>query len=115
MQRNKRKHGETSLPIQKAVEWVRDTASDLWQIIHTSDKSQGDQTHWRLPTLGWIKCNVDGAFYSRENAGATGAFLHAKAEWKKPCLGCYDNGGSSTERGTDPCKADGRPEDLFRN
>jgi ribonuclease HI len=30
---------------------------------------------------------LDGAFYSRENAGATGAFLHAKAEWRNHVSG----------------------------
>lgn len=31
--------------------------------------------------------HLDGAFYSRENAGATGAFLHAKAEWRNHVSG----------------------------
>jgi hypothetical protein len=38
MQRNKRCHGEASLPIQKAVQWVRDTTSDLWHIMHNREK-----------------------------------------------------------------------------
>jgi hypothetical protein len=53
MQRNKRCHGEESQPIQKAVDWVRDTASDLWHIMYTGEKKcQGAPEHWSPPTPG---------------------------------------------------------------
>jgi hypothetical protein len=32
--RNKRRHGEPHLPVRQAVEWVRHTAFDLWNMIH---------------------------------------------------------------------------------
>ena len=32
MQRNKRRHGEQSMLIKKAVEWAADMAFDLWQL-----------------------------------------------------------------------------------
>jgi hypothetical protein len=38
MHRNKWRYGEDHFPISKAVEWVRDTAADLWQIMHTQKK-----------------------------------------------------------------------------
>jgi ribonuclease HI len=91
MQRNKRHHGEDHLPINKAVEWVRDTATDLWQIMHSTEKKHGKKpAHWKLPIPGWIKCNVDGAFYTQDSTGAvgvvlrddTGQFLQCKAEWR---------------------------------
>jgi hypothetical protein len=34
MQRKKRRHGESGLPIHKAAEWIPDTATDLWHIMH---------------------------------------------------------------------------------
>jgi hypothetical protein len=32
MQRNKRRHGEQSVPIRAAVQWATDMALDLWQL-----------------------------------------------------------------------------------
>jgi hypothetical protein len=58
-------------PIHKAVEWILDTATDLWQKMHTGAKKQVEPARWCPPRPGWIKCNVDGAFYAEENAGAT--------------------------------------------
>jgi hypothetical protein len=34
MNRNDRRHGKARLPVAQAVTWVRDTAFDLWQILH---------------------------------------------------------------------------------
>jgi len=34
MMRNKRRHGEQSMTIQQAALWARDTAFDLWQLVH---------------------------------------------------------------------------------
>lgn len=61
MQRNKRRHGEASTPISQAVMWVRDTAFDLWQILHPpkQSKSRMEQLNWVRPERGWVKCNVD--------------------------------------------------------
>jgi ribonuclease HI len=61
--------------------------------MHTGSKSQQvEPARWRPPAPGWIKCNVDGAFYPQlENAGATGAvlrdhnggLLQGKAVWRE--------------------------------
>jgi ribonuclease HI len=73
------------------MEWVRDTTSDLWHIMHNREKKcQGAPERWSPPAPGWIKCNVDGAFYIQESSGATGAvlrdhsgaFLQARAVWR---------------------------------
>ena len=49
---------------------------------------------WQPPDEGWIKCNVDGAFYSESGQGATGAVLQndagsfeaGRAKWYSHCL-----------------------------
>jgi hypothetical protein len=57
--------------------------------MHSTEKKHGKKpAHWKLPISGWIKCNVDGAFYTQDSTGAvgvvlrdhTGQFLQCKAE-----------------------------------
>lgn len=38
MMRNKRRHGELSMPVHQAVILARDTTYDLWQLCHRSDQ-----------------------------------------------------------------------------
>jgi hypothetical protein len=63
--RNKRRHGEAPLPIHKAMEWIKDTAFDIWCIIHPSKlaRKPSQQKQWAAPMESWIKCNVDASFY----------------------------------------------------
>jgi len=74
MQRNKRRHGEAGLPIRQAVIWVRDTAFDLWQILHPpkQDRANLEIPKWVKPHPGWVKCNVDTVFLAVNGSGATG-------------------------------------------
>jgi hypothetical protein len=46
MARNKRRHGEKVWPVQAAVQWVKDTAFDLWQVAHPT-KEQRTALHDR--------------------------------------------------------------------
>lgn len=108
MARNKRRHGEASIPMKKAVEWTIDTAFDLWQIAHPIKQKglpRAVQT-WRPPPPGWTKCNSDAAFVEEEGRGATGVVLRdqdgracgGRARWYDHCLhalsvvamACYD-------------------------
>jgi ribonuclease HI len=49
---------------------------------------------WEKPTVGWFKCNTDGAFYEQRWKGATGAvlrddqgrFVRGVAKWYDHCL-----------------------------
>jgi hypothetical protein len=75
MQRNKRRHGAEQLSVMKAVEWVWDTATDLWHILHTKEIKQQHPPVWKRPNPGWIKCNDDGSFDNANNEGAMGAIL----------------------------------------
>jgi hypothetical protein len=65
------------MPIRQAVIWVRDTAFDLWQLLHSpkQNKPRAEQPRWVKPELGWIKCNVDAAFQTENGQGATGGVL----------------------------------------
>nr|TKW06741.1 hypothetical protein SEVIR_7G260350v2 [Setaria viridis] len=75
MLRNRRRHGEAGLPIRQAVMRVRDTAYDLWQLLHPQ-KEQVPKVlpRWKPLEEDWIECNFDGAFYL-DGSGATGAVL----------------------------------------
>ena len=90
MQRNKRRHGEAGMPIRQAVLWVRDTAFDLWQLMHPPKQSlpRSEQVGWMRPHQGWIKCNVDAAFYAENGRGATGGVLRdvEGRSWKHKLL-----------------------------
>lgn len=88
--RNKRRHGELPIPIHKAVEWARDMAFDLWQLVHPVKEMKVRGTRrWKKPDEGWLKCNVDGAFSGSGYTGATGAairdsaglFIAGRAQW----------------------------------
>ncbi|CAL4887822.1 unnamed protein product [Urochloa decumbens] len=89
MLRNQRRHGDRGLSLYQAVVWVRDTAFDLWQLLHPyKTPSARDKVSWKPPREGWIKCNFDGAHY-QDGSGVTGAvlrdhegeFRHASARW----------------------------------
>lgn len=76
-QRNKRRHGEVVPPIEIAVRWATDLAFDLGQVFlhQTPMPTTRHEPIWEHPPQGWLKCNVDGAFYDRSGSGATGAVL----------------------------------------
>jgi hypothetical protein len=77
MQRNERRHGKAGVPIRQALHWVRDTAFDLWQILHPPKKQQAVVVtpSWASPQPGWIKCNVDAAFHAETGCAASGVVL----------------------------------------
>lgn len=82
------------MPIHQAINWVRDTAHDLWQLCHPVKQRGPDQyvRTWRPPDQGWIKVNND-AFSEIDFCGATacilrdhrGTFQGAQVRW-------YDRG-----------------------
>jgi len=97
MARNKRRHGESPYPIRSAVQWVKDTAFDLWQLSHPPKcprMAQPEQQHWHKPDPGWTKCNVDASFYEGDSTGTTGVVLRdhdgqpcgAMARWYEQTL-----------------------------
>lgn len=76
MMRNQRRHGEVPIPIRQAVDWVRDTAYDLWHLLHPQKKDKMVQKPvWRRPPEQWYKFNTDGAFFANEKNGTTGAVI----------------------------------------
>ncbi|KAF8653152.1 hypothetical protein HU200_062598 [Digitaria exilis] len=77
--RNKRRHGELGWSVREAVFWVRDTASDLWEILHPvrPEEVQRKERFWEKPNAGWIKCNVDATFSPESKRGATGMVLRS--------------------------------------
>lgn len=89
--RNKRRHGEATLSIKQAVLWVRDMASDLWEILHRQRQTQKvkEASRWKPPSAGWIKCNQ-----VESGLGASGGvlrnsnlvFLGAQARTYDHCL-----------------------------
>ena len=89
MMRNKRRHGELSMPIHQAVIWARDTAFDLWQLNHKDEVVERAVKRWKKPLQGCLKINTDAAFYDESKQGATscvmrdhsGAFYAAQAKW----------------------------------
>jgi ribonuclease HI len=116
-QRNRRRHGEAELPIVKTVQWCVDTAMDFWQICRPSRQAVAKRPapSWSPPPEGWLKCNVDGAFYSGLGEGATGAvmrdvsgtFLGGRAAWYRhgldaltmEALACRDGAVFAQEKG----------------
>lgn len=96
MSRNKRRHGEIPLPVHKSLEWIKDTAFDLWHILHPckQNKRLKQQTKWTAPAEHWIKCNIDGSFYEASRQGNTGVvirdhagvFCGAQAKWHENCV-----------------------------
>lgn len=69
----------------RAVEWVRDTAYDLWHLLHPV-KNQMEKVNyqWKKPMEGWYKCNVDGAFLAMDKLGQQGWFcvITMVASWQ---------------------------------
>jgi hypothetical protein len=80
LQRNKHRHGVDRLPIKKLVQWTVDTAHDLFLLSNVA-RPKSNQTIWRWkkPPVGWIKCNIDGAFYADMGQGATGVVIRDSA------------------------------------
>jgi hypothetical protein len=63
MQRNKRKHGEQQTLLSSAVKWSIDMAFDLWELSRPKKGAlTTSKKRWQPPPMGWIKCNIDGAF-----------------------------------------------------
>jgi hypothetical protein len=56
-------------------------AHDPWQMSQakTPVKPAAARHCWQLPPAGWLKCNVDGAFYAEDGQGATGFLLRNSA------------------------------------
>ncbi|KAF8677957.1 hypothetical protein HU200_046314 [Digitaria exilis] len=64
--------------VKRAVLWVRDVAFDLWEILHRSrPPAIKENPRWKLPSVGWIKCNVDAAFREESGRGASGGVLRS--------------------------------------
>jgi hypothetical protein len=95
MMRNKRRHGELSMPVHQTVLWAKDMAIDLWQLSHCHGNPgpECDTAKWKRWEVGWSKINTDAAFTEESKQGATsavvrdehGAFQAAQAIW-------YDHG-----------------------
>uniref|UniRef100_A0A0D9WNZ2 RNase H type-1 domain-containing protein n=1 Tax=Leersia perrieri TaxID=77586 RepID=A0A0D9WNZ2_9ORYZ len=74
--RNKRRHREAPWPVQKAVEWAKNVAFDLWQLAHPlKEKVPTPAQFWARPPQDWCKCNTDGAFFPDSKSGATCCYL----------------------------------------
>lgn len=99
MRRNKRRHDEHLIRLQKAVEWVKDTAFDLWNLTHQliSKGPAQEMQRWRNPAPGWHKVNTDAAFHMNDSCGASacvirdhqGLFRAAQAQWYVKGLDAY--------------------------
>lgn len=51
--RNKRRHGEPHLPARQGVEWVCDTAFDLWNVLHPEKDQRAKLNQcWNKPQHG---------------------------------------------------------------
>lgn len=92
MMRNSRKHDQPVIPMAKAIQWVWDTAYDLWSMLHqNSGNKKEKQQQWMKPQQNWFKCNVDGSFMEDDQTGSfavvlqdeNGVFQAAVAEWKE--------------------------------
>jgi len=100
MARNQRRHGDSGVPMRKAIVWARDTTYDLWQLLHPakSEEVQRARQHWQRPQPGWIKCNVNASFRVEDRWGVTGVVLHdhngrciaGRAKWYDSCLNVLD-------------------------
>ena len=100
MARNQCQHGDSGVPMRKAIEWARDTTYDLWQLLHPakSEEVQRARQHWQRPQPGWIKCNVNASFRVEDRWGVTGVVLHdhdgrciaGRAKWYDSCLNVLD-------------------------
>ena len=95
----------------------RDTAFDLWQMVHPEKERSSASTlkSWEKPSPGWIKCNVDAAYYAGDRSAASDAVLRDQdgrtcggtAKWYEYCLNplaaealaCCDRMQLAKERG----------------
>lgn len=68
-------HGKAPIAVRAAIEWIRDTAFDLWQLCRKEETAQVKDEGWKPLQPGWYKCNTDGAFSERTGSGATGVIL----------------------------------------
>ncbi|CAD6337949.1 unnamed protein product [Miscanthus lutarioriparius] len=73
MLRNRRRHGELTMPVQQAVLWAKDIAYDLWQLSYQFDKPAPahNRDKWRKPEVGWSKINTDDLRSQESKQGAT--------------------------------------------
>lgn len=117
MARNSRRHGEEPKPVKAVVQWAVDTVFDLWQMNHPDkQKSLSNAAQsWERPVAGWVKCNVDAAFFEGDQSAASGAILRDQdgrtcggtAKWHEYCLNaltaealaCCDGLNLARERG----------------
>ena len=77
------------------MDWIKDTAFDLWHILHPSkqDMRENQPLKWKAPADQWIKCNVDGCFFEHSGQGSTGVVIRdhtgtcrgAQARWHEHC------------------------------
>jgi len=77
MMRNKRRHGEQSMTLQQAALWARDTAFDLWQLVHKPEPREPVSVApgWKPPESGWVKVNTDAASHAGRKEGATASII----------------------------------------
>lgn len=70
---NKRKHGESQVPLRQAIYWARDRAYDLWQLTQLGKNKEEEvkAVNWSPPMMGWVKCNTDAAFQIGNHEAST--------------------------------------------
>jgi hypothetical protein len=76
--RNDCNHGKVPIEPGKALEWAIDTCSELVNGFKAATRGEAAQvTCWQLPEDMHLKINVDGAFSSEINSGATGVVIRS--------------------------------------
>lgn len=111
MARNRRRHGEKPIQVQHAVIWAKDTAFDLWQIMHKAKEGPLERitVRWKPLENDWMKCNAVGAYYPTDGSGAIGLVLHdhqggfagARATWQKYSLNALSMEARAVREGTE--------------
>ena len=75
--RNNRIHGDSSTNLTQACRWAHDMASDL--MLNAKPQGEGTKTktktYWQRPQEGYYKINVDAAFNSKDEKGASGVII----------------------------------------
>jgi ribonuclease HI len=77
MARNKQRHGEAAWPVRLAVQWVKDTSYDLWQLAHPPKIPKVVPTasqQWQNRLLGGSNA-MSAYFFEGNRTGATGVVL----------------------------------------